>query len=305
MAGMKFLAKSKVPKPEQSVKFLLHQHLNGPEPERGLKNVHASELTKPEGICPRAYALYDVTKQKPGNRWLNTSENMTFRLGRAVETMVVEFFADMGKAICHWRCVSCSYLHQFCNRPFKCVKCGVRDFKHEEVRFESAVTGASCGVDLLLAMGEEKLRPVELKTMAADQFKPLAAPLAEHRLRTNLYLRIIAESDHSWSNLVSTTRASVLYVSKSAYGCADPQLKDWGLKEGFSPFKEYLVERNDADTDALAKRAKVVKDFRAGQIGMPYGICPTALTKRACGCAFKGACFSGEWPPDSKWEGSV
>ena len=49
MAGMKFLAKSKVPKPEQSVKFLLHQHLNGPEPERGLKNVHASELTKPEG----------------------------------------------------------------------------------------------------------------------------------------------------------------------------------------------------------------------------------------------------------------
>ena len=193
--AMKFLAKAKKPSHEQSVKYLLHQHLNGPEPARGLKNVHASELTKPDGICARAYALSDVTKQKPGNVWLSTSENLTYRLGRIMQDETINDFADMGKAICHWRCVSCKHLHEFTSRPFNCSVCKVTTFTPEEVRIESAVTGASCGVDMLLMMGEGKLRPVEIKTMAADQFKTLAAPLAEHRLRTNLYLRIIAESD--------------------------------------------------------------------------------------------------------------
>jgi hypothetical protein len=298
MAGMKFLAKSKIPKPEQSLKYLLHQHFGGFEPDRGLKTVHASELTKDEGFCPREYALYDLTKAKPGNRWLTTSERMTYGLGDAVAEMTVEAFADMGKAICHWKCVACGYLHEFCVRPFKCAQCGVRRFKYREVRFESAITGASCGVDMLVAMGEEKLRPVELKTMAADDFKKLAAPLGEHRLRTNLYLRIIAESAHNWANLVSTSRATVLYVSKSAYGCADPKLKEWGIKEGYSPFKEFWVDRNDAETDALVKRAIVVKNFRDGLIGMPNGLCSTALSKRAQKCRFRTECFSGDHPAE-------
>ena len=294
--AMKFLVKVKKPDHAHSVKYLLHQHLNGPEPERPLKNVHASELTKPDGICARAYALSDVTKQKPGNRWLSTSENMTFALGRVIQDLVVDAFADMGKAICHWRCLNCNCLHEFTSRPIACNKCGSKRFRYEEVRFESAVSGASCGVDMLLALGDSKLRPIEIKTMAADQFKPLAAPLAEHRLRTNLYLRIIAESKQSCASLVATDRANVLYVSKSAYGCADPQLKEWGLKEGFSPFKEFVVERNDADTDAIVKPAITVKQFRDGEIGMPKGVCSTAMTKRACSCAFKSACFSGEHP---------
>ncbi len=295
--GMKFLAKAKKPDAASSIKFMLHQHLNGPESARGLKNVHASEVTKPEGICARAYALSDVTKQKPGNVWLTTSENLTYRLGRIMQDETIKDFADMGKAVCHWRCVSCKYLHQFTSRPFACDKCKVTAFVPEEVRFESAVTGVSCGVDMLLMMGDSKLRPVEIKTMAADQFKALAAPLGEHRLRTNLYLRIIAESAQPWANLVATERANVLYISKSAYGCADPQLKEWGLKESFSPFKEFWVERNDDETTALLAAAIKVKMFRDGQLAMPKGVCPTALTKRACGCAFKGPCFSGEYPP--------
>jgi hypothetical protein len=193
--------------------------------------------------------------------------------------------------------VSCKHLHEFTSRPFNCSVCKVSKFTPEEVRIESAVTGASCGIDMLLMMGEGKLRPVEIKTMAADQFKTLAAPLAEHRLRTNLYLRIISESDQSWASLIATDRASILYISKAAYGCADPQLKEWGLKESFSPFKEFWIERDDAETNAIVEPAKVVKAFRKGKIGMPKGVCPTAMTKRACGCAFKTACFSGEYPP--------
>ena len=303
--AMTFLQKVKALDHTKSIKYLLHQHLNGPEKGRPLSNIHASELTKLEGFCPRMYALSDVTKQKPADRWLSTSENITFHLGRVLQDSVVEWFADMGRAIGHWRCAVCSYLHQFQSRPFKCEKCGNRVFKPEEVRFESSVTGASCGVDMLVALGEPKLVPIELKTMAADQFKTLLAPLAEHKLRTNLYLRIIAESDHPWASMVSTERARVLYISKSGYGCADDELKKWGLKESFSPFKEFEIARDDSQTQDAATRAKVVFDFRAGKVGMPKGVCPSALAGRAKGCAFKGACFSGDHPGVHEWKGSV
>jgi hypothetical protein len=266
-----------------------------------METVHASALTADEGFCPRAYALYDVTKAKAGSRWLTTSERMTYGLGDAVAEMVVDAFADMGKAICHWKCVACGHVHEFCARPIKCAVCGVRRFKYKEVRFESAVTGASCGVDMLVNVGDGKLRPIELKTMAADAFKALAAPLGEHRVRTKLYLRIIAESAHNWAKLVLTERATVFYVSKSACGCASPDLKEWGIKEGFSPFKEYVVERNDAETETAAKRATIVKQFRQGQIDMPAGVCPTAMSKRAQGCRLRAACFSGEYPPAYEW----
>ena len=154
---------------------------------------------------------------------------------------------------------------------------------------------------MLLALGQQKLCPVEVKTIAADAFKTLLAPLAEHRWRTNLYLRIMAESTQPGASLVNTAKATVLYITKGGYGCSDPQLATWGLKEKFSPFKEYEVLRDDSDTDEIMMRAKLVKDFRAGKIGMPTGICATALSKRALTCSFKGVCFSGDHPPVQAW----
>ena len=128
--------------------------------------------------------------------------------------------------------------------------------------------------------------------MDKDQFKELKGPLAEHRLRTNLYLRIMAESSSPWSNTINHEKATVLYISKGGWGCADPQLKEWGLKEQFSPFKEFEIARDDSQTDDLADRARTVKEFRAGKVGMPFGICATALVPRAMKCPLRAACFS-------------
>lgn len=303
--ALTFLKKASAFKPEASIKFLLHRHLSGFDPARPLSRVHASELTKEDGLCPRLYALADVTKVKPKDQWLTTSEEVTYHMGRVLQDSVVNWFADMGKAICHWRCVGCNQLHEFQTRPLKCPTCGVKSFTPVEVRFESAVNGASCGVDMLLGLGEEKLRPVELKTMDKDVFKALLAPLAEHRLRTNLYLRLMEESASPWSNLVATDKATVLYISKGGYGCADPDMKKWGLTDQFSPFKEFTITRNDKETDVLGARAKVVKDFRAAKVGMPCGVCVTALSKRASKCQFKNACFSGDHPPVYDWKGGA
>ncbi len=298
--ALSFAKKLKERSQPNSLKFMLHNHLTGAQPGRPLKTVHASALTKPEGLCPRYYALHDVMKLKVKNEYLTTADELTYRTGREMQDAVVHWFADMGRCVGHWVCMACKHEHTFQKRPDKCVNCGCRAFKPEEVRFESAITGASCGVDMLVTMGDQKLVPVELKTMLKDQFKPLIAPLAEHKVRTNFYLRIIAESSHSWATLVDTKKAKVLYICKGGY-CEDPDLGKWGLSDKYSPFKEYEITRDDSKTETYANRARVVKDFRDGKIGMPVGLCPTALFKRAQTCSVKKECWSGEHPPTHNW----
>ena len=298
---MKFLKKAKGMHPEHSVKYLLHQHLTGFSPGRSYKRVHASSLTKPQGFCPRMYALADVTSTPARDEWLSTSQLMTFQIGRDQEKNIVLWFAEMGRAVCHWKCTHCGQTQMFQRRPKGCPNCNGGHFVPEEVRFTSALTGASAGVDMIAALGDPKMRPVELKTMDKDKFKDLIAPLAEHRWRTNLYLRIMAESELPWANMIDLTKASILYVSKGGFGTLDPEVKKWGLSDSFSPFKEYVVERNDADTDDICNRAKVVKDFREEKVPMPHGICSSALVPRAKECPLKSVCFSGDHPPHYDW----
>jgi hypothetical protein len=299
---VQFLKKAKDLQPKHSVKFLLHKYLNSSSPGRSFQRVHASDLTKPEGLCPRMYAIADLTHTKPKDEWLDASQAMTFQIGRDQEKNIVQWFANMGKALAHWKCLACGTLHEYQMRPDACTTCGVKRFDHKEIRFESAINGASCGIDMLVGLGEPKYRAVELKTIGAEEFKALKAPLSEHKWRTELYLRLIAESAHPFAKKVNTDVATILYVSKGGYGCADDQLTKWGLYDKFSPFKEFEIKRNDASVESLAQRAKVVKDFREQKVGVPTGLCPTAFCKRAAGCPVKTACFSGDYPAEYDWK---
>lgn len=301
---VQFLKKASALKPKYSVKYLLHQHLNSSSPGRTFKRMHASELTKAEGMCPRLYALADAAHVKPKDEWLDASQAMTFQIGRDQERNIVHWFADMGKALCHWKCISCGTLHEYQMRPDHCKECGCKRFDHKEIRFESSINGASCGIDMVVGLGEPKYRAVELKTIDKEEFKALKAPLSEHKWRTELYLRLIAECEHPFASKVNTDVATILYVSKGGFGCADPQLKTWGLWDAFSPFKEFEIKRNDVSVESLSKRAQVVKDFRDGKVGMPVGLCPTAFCKRAGGCPAKVECFSGDYPATYDWKAS-
>ncbi|MCO5157906.1 MAG: hypothetical protein M9945_14350 [Aquamicrobium sp.] len=300
--AVNFLKTAKKAAPPMGVKFLLHKHLSGYDPARSISRIHASDLTKEGGICPRYYALHDLTGQKPKDQWLTTSERMTFQIGRDQERNIVLWFAEMGRAVCHWKCTNCGTVHDFTLRPAACKHCGCKWTEPKEVRFESAICGASCGIDMLVKLNQPKLRVTELKTMDKEEFKALKAPLAEHQWRTNLYLRLIAESAHPWSNQVDTEEATILYVSKGGYGCQDAEPEKWGMFEKYSPFKEFAIKRNDALTDGIVNRAKVVTDFRKGLIPSPCGICSNALTKRAMKCPMKKHCFSGEYPAQHEWK---
>jgi rubrerythrin len=299
--SMHFAKKLKHFMPQRNLRYLLHDHLSGFERPRGLQKVHASELTRAEGFCPRFYALADASKARLKDQWLGAADVATFQLGRMWQDSIVHWFADMGRAVGHWRCLACNQLHEFQKRPVKCAGCGSRAFKPEEVRFESAISGASCGIDMMVDVGDPLLLPVEIKSMKKEEFAELLAPLAEHRLRTALYLRLIEESEHPWSSLVQHDRAKVLYVCKGGY-VADAELRQWGLPDRYSPFKEFDVGRADQQTDELSRRAKVVKDYRSGAVAMPAGICASALAKRARSCALCKLCFSGDHPPAYQWQ---
>lgn len=302
---MKFAVNLKGKIPFHSLKYMFHSHLGGPQPGRGYAKIHASELTKLEGFCPRFIALHDLTNAKAADEWITASLELTFEIGRMVQDRLIHYYADMGKAVGDWRCLSCNMVHRFMARPTKC-SCGCKAFKPEEVRFLSPINGASCGIDMLVNTGGPKLTPVEIKTMNPEDYKALVAPLAEHKLRTRLYLRLIEECQSPESQMVDTQKARIIYVSKGGYGCASPDLSTWGLKEKFSPIKEFDVTRNDdAEIEELCKRAKVVKDFRAKEVGTPCGICTTAMTKRAMYCKLKGPCFSGDYPATYDWREKV
>jgi len=285
----------------RGLKYLLHQHMAQYHTERSHLVVHASDIspvTKADWdgaeFCAREFALFDILGRKLKDYFLTTSMVMTFGLGRDVQDRVVEQFAAMGRAVGHWRCIACGAGYDFMRRPEGCTRCHGDRFDQVEVRFESAVSDVSCGIDLLVDTGDPKLRLTEIKSMTPDEFRGLKGPLAEHRWRTNLYMRIVAESGHTHAEHINTKEATVLYVSKSGYGAVDPSIKKMGLADGrHSPFKEYAIKRDDGSTQAQVDRATSVKVFRAGG-PVPDRICANALCKRAKQCMVSKPCFSGD-----------
>lgn len=297
---MKFLKKKDLFGKIPPISGMLHKHLATQDPPRPIKNMHASDLTKEDEVyCPREKALMMKTLKKGKSFDLTTSLAVTFQIGRDLQDQVAHWLADVGIVWGDWKCLGCNQLHTFCQRPMQC-KCGCENFKPEEMRFKSKEAGISCGVDLMVKFPQRtKLTPIEIKTIDKDQFKKLAMPLAEHRHRTTLYLRIIADSDHPAAAMTDTSEGIVFYVSKGGYGCAQDWLKGSLIYESFSPFKEYRVTRNDDSVQEVWDNG--VGLFNYIQNGVfPKGICPSSLSKRAKECHVSGPCFSGKYPAGGK-----
>ncbi len=286
-----------------SLRYHIHKTLSDFDARRSHHIIHASELTKDDGICCREYALLDVLGDDVvlPDRDKSASEEVTWEFGRMIQERVVHWFADAGIALSDWECRGCGKMEGICKRPRQCEECGSSAYRAVEPRFISKKSGASCGIDLFVQFGTGPIKIVEIKTIDPKEFKELKMPLQEHRLRTNLYMRIVEESDDPFRFEVDTKEAIVFYVSKGGYGCADPDLRRWGLSEYFSPFKEFEVSRHDSSTNEISRRAKVVTDFRAGKVGMPEGVCATMMTERALKCVCRKPCFSGDFPAVYKW----
>lgn len=291
-------------KKQPSIKFLIHKELAGWEKARNDGVVHASDLMKDLEFCPREWALRRETGVKPKDQFIGTALKVTFAHGRDVEHHIRNDWLRP-YVVGNWRCDVCGHKHDVFGKYPKvnCPSCNFKRWEYMETNFVSPHTGITGGIDCLVDVNEPKHRILEIKTMDKDEFKKLVAPLAEHKARTSLYLRLADESHLDESSKVNTKEAHIIYVSKS-YGFKDESLSEAGIKDSpFSPFKEFVIQRDDSLTENVLIRARVVHLFHQDKaIGMPCGICTNGLEKRAQQCSAVKACWNGQHPATLSWK---
>jgi hypothetical protein len=297
---MKFIKNVKLGGHAPSVKKLLHETLAKYEPARPIDKIHASSLTNDVEWCPREWALMDITGKQPQGQFIGTSLRTTFDNGNSYnDLMAMHWLVDY--VVGDWLCLGCDFLHQFRKKPFKCSSCGCKALRYEEHRFQSQLSGSSGGIDFFVKLpAEPKLFAIEHKTIDKDQFRDLLAPKAEHTWRTKLYLRLISESDSIYKDRINLSKAFVLYTCRG-FGFKDADVANWGLKDApFSPFKEYMVLRDDDAAEIISQKSRSLWLYRKGEAGMPTGVCDTALCTRAKKCNMVKECWSGKYPEGVK-----
>lgn len=265
------------------------------ETTRPLERTHASDVTSERlEWCPRSIALMEVTGRRPSPQLVGTVDELVFYQGRALAERVVHWLADGGLAVGDWKCRSCGSLATFILRPEKCETCRAQCWSYSEVRFTSQTTGISGSIDVLVRLpSQNRLRVVEIKTMDKEKFKALAMPLAEHRVRTSLYLQVIEDSGHPFASLVDVSKATLLYVSKGGWGVPSVDPEKWGIVDrSWSPFKEFDLVRSDLWTRRLWERARELHTWRLKGSPLPQRICRAAECERAKDCVVASQCWS-------------
>lgn len=291
-------------KGKSSLKMMVHKAVARYEEPRSPHVLHASDLMK-DGVefCPREHALLRLGVSKKKKQFVGTALAITYQHGRDLEHHIRNQWLRE-HVVGYWRCGVCSNRSNFGKAPkTKCGKCGWgSQWTYEEVRFESSVSGISCGIDVLVNTGELKFRIGELKTLDKDAFKKLVAPLAEHRFRTSLYMKLVEESTLPFSPQINTSEAALLYTAKS-FGVKDESMKQEGIPDSaFSPFKEFVIKRDDAIVESAVNKAIALKTWQdTPEMGLPCGVCANGMTKRAQQCSAASACWSGKYPQAITW----
>lgn len=269
----------------------LHQHVVTYEAARPMVRLHASDVTQDNPqFCPRerAFHLRDQTVLKP--KKVTTSQRLTWEIGNLVAAQVVDWFAEMGLAVGRWKCASCGQIEGPSKRPKSCKCGGGRSWEYVEYRVLSKITGISCGIDLLIDLGNKKLEIVELKTIDKEKFKELKAPLAEHRARTCLYMKCAQESDDPFCKQMVTTKSRILYVSKGGWGVQNSKVSDYGTGESYSPFQEFFISQDLDLIEPYRLRGMEVEAYKQTGV-LPCRICTSPYSPRAKGCSKILSCF--------------
>lgn len=267
--------------------LLLTKNLGRYYAERSHQTVHCSDVTKAD-FCARQFRLLDVLNKARPDRYIPAGLKATFDVGRATADLVTNEWAGE-QAIGHWECKSCGKSKTWTTKPKQgCLGMGKCNWRYEEVNFVHQPSGLSGSIDLMVSLSEHKATAVEIKIVKADEFEKLVAPMGEHKARTALYLRVIAESDSPYKSWVDTQHAKVLYVSRG-FG-----KKSLDAGNQIVPFKEFDVYRDDQQVQPYIDRAQSVADARAkGTI--PIRVCDSIGCQMAKACPVKNECFSGAY----------
>lgn len=277
-----------------SISALLHKALTVVEPARPIGNLHASALTRTHpSFCPREVVLSKKLNRKPYPQTVQAPMQVTFHEGKDTQARFNNFWLR-DRMVGNWECQQCGTVAKFCKAPHKCAHCQSKDINYQEVVFFHS-SGAQGSLDAILDVGKPKLRLVEVKILAVDEWVKLIAPLAEHRARSKLYLEIIAGSDHPQKDTIDVSQIHILYKLRG-YGKKDEKL---GI---ITPFKEFVVYRNLEEVGVYLSMAKVIGLSRESEWSLiPNGVCATMFETRAKACPVIKDCFSGHFPPNIGW----
>lgn len=272
--------------PTKSIIGILRQNLRGYRKARSHETVHASDITK-EDFCPRQVALLHLHEKEKKDEFIGTALQATFDIGNAVGDMVPEQWAG-DAAIGNWECLRCGDRATFTTKPKKvCKHGGWCHFKYEEVNFISKQYDVSGGIDVFFDLGGLKKVVTELKIINVADFDKIVAPLAEHRIRTAMYLKLIDDSSHPFKSSINVNEGRVLYVSRG-FG-----KKNTDHAGEILPFKEYVVTRDDAAVQPYLDKAMAVKVFKETGV-VPKGICKSLDDKACKKCAVVSECWAHE-----------
>ena len=286
---MIFIKKLQETKQEElTLSKFLQEHLEGYSKARDVAHIHASDLTKDDPqFCPREIALLRMTGKKRKDQYIGQSLEVAFEIGEAYHDKIRNDWLR-NIAVGHWKCPHCEAKVEFSKLPkIACPECGSKRWEYDEVRFNSEELDVSGSIDLIVDLKLQKLVITEIKSMDKDQFSDLIAPLAEHRIRTCLYLKIIESSDVKWKDNIDLEHARIIYVTKG-YGKKTETGK-------FSPFKEYVVNRNDASIQGYLDKAVNLKAFTDKGI-VPCGVCKNSFDPRMKSCTVAPECFGQLYP---------
>lgn len=283
-------------KPKHSIISMLKEQLGGNHPARPISVLHASDVTQ-DGFCARQWALFDILDKKPDSKFVSTALATTFSLGHEVERLVVEEWAG-AHAIGNWQCRYCKCHRVMTSKPGGYCPDSLGQQKHgwqyqQFVVDEAEKYGLSGAIDCLFDVGAPKILVTEIKILNTKEFEDIQVPLVEHRLRTALYLKLIASSDSPYKDLINLHEARVLYVSRG-YGKMNAEWNE------ILPFKEYPVKRDDESIKDILQKATLLNDFRTQKI-LPCGICSTATDLPAKKCKVVKECFSGNYPAGTEY----
>ena len=277
-----------------SLTELLDKRLKGWDTPRSYKTIHASQITNQEHIfCPREIALLHITKKEQKGRFISSATRVAFDNGDALSDLCRNKWL-MWDTVGSWECAYCKHTITFSKRPKgKCEGCGTKDlWRYKEEQFVDPKSGVSGSIDFFIDFDSGKHIAVEVKSIGKDDFKNLVAPLAEHLIRTEIYLELIERSGRADVAKIDTSHAKVLYLSKG-YGAKH---SDFGR---VLPFKDYNVVRNSKRASSYLALGQPVTEFLAGG-SIPKGICPSALSPRTKTCVVAAECFGGDYPAGSK-----
>jgi hypothetical protein len=277
-----------------SIRKLLHKAMAHSDPARPLSRIYASALTLKEGYCPREVALCKRLARKPFPNVVDAALRYTFDEGRDKQyRMNNVWLRDL--MVGNWKCRGCGTSATFSKAPTHNAGCKKCQWEYEEIVFFHP-SGASGSVDGLVDVAKGGLRVVECKIARLEDYEKLMAPMAEHRVRTQLYLRLISESDHPHKAQIETSRAHVVYMLRG-HGKLDKELGH------VTPFKEFVVHRDDAAVQTYINMANAVSLSKKSEWqAFPEGRCATLFDDRTKRCCVAKECFSGQYPVTIQWK---